>query len=210
MNKIFGENGILYRGINRIVDLIVLNVIFVLTCLPVITIGSACVSMYQLTIKMIKNEESYIVQSYVKGIKDNFKKSTIFWGCLLILLIVLSVDFFIVCSFAKPIRQILLTLLISVFLILMMVVSYVFPLMAKFENSLKNTLKNAFIISMSKIAHTVVIVGINVLPVIMFFCVEKMRIYIINYYVILGFSLSAYINSYFLRDVFKKVFDIEV
>lgn len=209
MNKIFGENGSIYRGINKLVDLIMLNVLFILSCVPIITVGVAYVSMYQITLKMIKNEESYIVRSYVKGIKENLKKATICWGVIVVILMVLGVDFFITFSLDNPIRKILLVLLLSVLLITIMVSSYVFPLMAMFENSLKNTVKNAVIISMSKIVYTVVIVSVNILPVGLIFCMENIEIDIVKFYLLIGFSLSAYINSFFLQSVFKKVFRIQ-
>lgn len=209
MNKIFGENGSIYRGINKLVDLIMLNVLFILSCVPIITVGVAYVSMYQITLKMIKNEESYIVRSYVKGIKENLKKATICWGVIVVILMVLGVDFFITFSLDNPIRKILLVLLLSVLLITIMVSSYVFPLMAMFENSLKNTVKNAVIISMSKIVYTVVIVSVNILPVGLIFCMENIEIDIVKFYLLVGFSLSAYINSFFLQSVFKKVFRIQ-
>lgn len=209
MDKIFGKNGMLYKGINKMIDLLILNVVFVLTCVPIITIGAAWVSMYQLTLKMIKNEEGYIVRSYMSGLKDNLKKATQAWMIVFTMLFVLGIDFLLVRSFVQPMRQILFPLLFSILLIVIIVASYVFPLMAKFENSLKNTLKNAVIISMSKIMYTIVIVGINIIPFVLFVFGGKVLIYGINFYVLLGFSLSTYINSFFLDYIFKKVFRLE-
>ena len=65
MNNFFGENGLLYRFVNKMVDLLVLNIVYIVTCIPIVTIGSANVALYDVTLKMCKNEDGYIIKQYL-------------------------------------------------------------------------------------------------------------------------------------------------
>ena len=74
----------------RVFDLMMLNIIFLIMCIPIVTIGANFTAMYYVTLKMIKNEETYIFRTYWKSFRENFKQATAIWLILLAVLIVLS------------------------------------------------------------------------------------------------------------------------
>ena len=96
MERFFNQEGWLYRFLNRLWDLIVLNVLFILTCIPIITIGASICALYTVTMKGVRKEDSYIASSYFKAFKENFKKGTLIWLLLLAVWSVLLVDIFLV------------------------------------------------------------------------------------------------------------------
>ena len=73
----------------RVFDLMMLNIIFLIMCIPIVTIGANFTAMYYVTLKMIKNEETYIFRTYWKSFRENFKQATAIWLILLAVLIVL-------------------------------------------------------------------------------------------------------------------------
>ena len=77
MKKFFNYEGGVWKALGKIADLMVLNFIYIICCIPIFTMGAAKTAMYGVTKKMAKNEESYIIRNFFSQFKENFKKSTI-------------------------------------------------------------------------------------------------------------------------------------
>ena len=204
MKNFFGQDGFVYRAVNKFVDLVVLNVMFVLSCIPIITIGAANTSLYTLTLKMCKNQEGYIVKEYWKSFKNNFKKSTIVWCLFLVLFLVLGIDFWIFEYYNLQMKKVLQIIVCAIFIISMMLYSYVFPLIAVFENTIGHYLKNSLIIAMTRIGYTLIIVMINVIPLVLFFIGGEWLAMGMRIFVLIGWALIAYVNSFLLNKVLER------
>ena len=74
-----GNDSWIMRILTRIFDLIILNLLFIICSLPVITIGTSLSALYSVTLKMVRNEEGYIVRGFFKAYKENLKQSMIIW-----------------------------------------------------------------------------------------------------------------------------------
>ena len=204
MKNILGQDGLVYRVLTKTVDLIILNILFCVSCIPIFTIGTACTALYSVTLKMCKNEESYNVRSYVQYFKQNFKKATVVWGLCALVLLLFYMDFSILASMKSEMGVVLTTAVLAAGLFVAMVLSYVFPLMAKFENTLPNIFKNALIISMTRILYTIPVTAVNLLFVFAMFAGGTPTVYGVPVYVIIGFALTAYVNSFLLGKVFER------
>lgn len=64
------------RFLTKVADLIILNILFLICCIPIVTIGAASTALYTVTMKSVRDEESYVIRSYFKAFKDNFKIGT--------------------------------------------------------------------------------------------------------------------------------------
>lgn len=202
-DKIFGVDGLLYRILNKLVDLLLLNVVFLVTCIPIFTIGCAVTALYGTTRCMLK-EEGYLIRGYLKNFKENFKKATIVWIVMLFVLLVLAVDFWILGGGSYGSLRWVRVVIMAIFVLWLMIFTYVFPLISKFENTVKNSLMNALIISMTRILFTVPLLLLNILPAAIWLIGGKVLIYGITAYLAVGYSVTAYINTYILEHVFKK------
>lgn len=202
-DKIFGVDGLLYRILNKLVDLLLLNVVFLVTCIPIFTIGCAVTALYGTTSCMVK-EEGYLIREYLKNFKENFKKATIVWIVMLFVLLVLAVDFWILSGESYGSLRWVRVVIMAIFVLWLMIFTYVFPLMSKFENTVKNSLMNALIISMTRIVFTVPLLLLNILPAAIWLIGGKVLVYGITAYLAVGYSVTAYINTYILEHVFKK------
>ena len=96
MERFLGQEGWLFRFLDRLWDLIVLNVLFIITCIPLFTVGAAISALYTVTMKGVRKEDSYIVRSYLSAFKENFKKSTILWLLMIAVWGVLLIDIFVI------------------------------------------------------------------------------------------------------------------
>ncbi len=147
MSGFFNMDSPVMRFLSRVCDLMILNFMCLICCIPIVTIGASVTALYSVTLKMVRGEESYIFKGFLKAFKENFKISTIIWLLLAVLGLLIFADYkatqFLPDNM-KNIFRILVGVVITFYLLLM---TYVFPYVARFENNVKNTLKNALLIS---------------------------------------------------------------
>ena len=93
MGGLFNINNGFFRAIGRIIDVCWLNILWVLTSLPIITIGASTTALYYTSMKMIRNEAGYVSSDFFRSFKDNFKQSTIIWLLLLLVTMILVCDY---------------------------------------------------------------------------------------------------------------------
>lgn len=184
-------------------DLIILNILFVICSLPVFTIGATTTAMYYVVLKMVKNEESYISRNFFRSLKQNFKQATIIWLALLAGAVLLFFDFNIV-SQAGSVGMFKFIAIGLYFILLLwgMIFVYVFPLLAKFDNTVKNTLKNALKMAVCHFPWTILLLAITCVP--MFFTLNYGAVLMIGlfFWPAIGFALTSFLNS----KIFTKIF----
>lgn len=145
MKGLFNYDGPVMSAMSRIADLIILNILTVLCCIPIITAGAALTALHYMTIKMVRKEECYIVRGYFKSFKQNFRQATIIWLILLVAMFIIWGDFFILNSGIISLPKAFSVIIMAVGFLFMMMVIYTFPVLARFDNTIRNTLKNAFL-----------------------------------------------------------------
>ncbi len=200
--KFFNFDNPVMQALTKLADLFILNLLFTLCCIPVVTIGASLTALYTVTLKAAKNEESYIVSSFFRAFKENFKISTLSWLIMLAAGIVLFLDFrfsaFLPVSYSQVIRVAAVSFSIIYFLLM----TYLFPYIARFENTLKNSFKNAFILSIIHLPYTFLFLIIALLSIALTIFIN-FQISGFLWFVI-GFSGIAYVNSLFFRKIFSK------
>ena len=201
----FGIDGKFYEIVSAIADLVILNLLFVLCSLPIFTIGASTTALFGVTKKMADNREGYIVRTYFKLFKENFKQSTAMWLILLMLSIIPTLDLYIVNSLKEGIVVTALKgLLLGFALAILFVFLYAMALQSTFENTIKTTLKNALLMGIGHFPWTLLILCITLRPVILIIFLGKDAVSIIYIMLFAGFALLAYLNSYILNFIFKK------
>lgn len=204
MGNLFNMDGGLFRFLGRLADLLILNIVFWVTCIPIVTIGAAWTSLYYVTLKMVRNEESYIVRSYFKSFKENFKQSTILWLFILVFIVILIADFQIINAFGGNVLNAVRLMISAIATLVIMVLMYLFPLLAKFYNTIKNTCKNAFLMAVRHLPFTIAMFVISVGSVVLTFFNAWTLNYGLLFWTTLGFATVAFANSWFLVRVFDK------
>lgn len=210
MGGIFRADSKFAMVLNRIVDIVILNVLFLLTSLPIITIGASLTAMYTITLKWVRHEEPYVVRTYFQSWKDNFFQSTICWLIELVVLVVIIMDVrvsaFVTGGIQVPI--IIVTGLLG--LIWLISVSFVFPVIARFDLPVKNILINSVCMPLSNLMSAITVIVINICPFII--AISSSRIfYLWVYLVIMGwFAAIAYASSVFTSRIFNRFIDQEV
>ena len=205
MGRLFNMESPLFQGLSRIADLMILNIIFLITCIPIVTIGAAWTSLSYMTLKMVRNEESYIVRGYFKSFKQNFKQSTLIWVIVLVLGFVLYMDYRIMAVMTDvPGHNLIMIGIYAITLIGLFIMQYLFPLVARFYNSTKNMFRNAFLMSVRHLPFTVIMSVIFIGSGILTFLNGYTLTYGILIWLLGGFALISMTNSWFMAKIFDK------
>ena len=204
MGRFFNMDNKFFVFMGKVADLCMLNLLCIACCIPVVTAGASLTALYYVTLKMVRNEEAYIFRSFFKSFKENFKKATIINVIMLIVAVLLYLDTNIAGNMGQTTGKILRMIFAVFTLLYVMVLLYVYPVLAKFYNSIKNTFKNAFLMAIRHLPFTFLMLVICVCPLAIFFIPSfQIQMSLILLFILFGPAVIAYANSHF----FVKIFD---
>ena len=203
-SQIFNYDNPIWSFIGKFCDLLILNILWILLSIPVVTAGAATTAVYYVTLKLVRDEEGPTIRSFFRSFKENFRQATLLWLILLAVGCLLAFDLYFFFYILKE-PSLLRTAMIAIFggfsLLYSFISLYVFPLQARFYNPVRRTLCNALIISVRHLLFTLGMLAVDgfylfaalfVLPVFM------------PLLILFGFPLIAFINSFVLVRIFDR------
>ena len=186
-------------------QLIALNLLWIVCSLPVITAGASTTALYYCTLKLHKDGDIRVFHDFFKSFKQNFKQATVINLIMLAVATILYMDLRIVGNIDGTMSQVLYIVFFAFGILYMMVFLYIYPVLAKFYNSIKNTFRNAFLMAIRHLPYTVLMAVITLLPAGVFFIksfrIQSMAIMLLCMF---GFALEAFINGHFLVKIFDN------
>lgn len=194
------DNGF-FSFINKVGDIIFLNLVFLLTCIPVITIGDALIALHTVTLKMAKGQEGYVVRGYLKAFKDNLKTGLLLGVVIEIILIILVYDCNVLMVSEESYATIGFMVTAIAIVVIIAIIQYLFPLLARYENKLKITLLNSALLAVSKLPYTIVLIVLMLIPGILVLITPYAWIYV----VFAGIVVSALLQGKILNKIFDKI-----
>lgn len=205
MSKLFRMDSPLMRFLTKIADLMVLNILFCVTSIPLITIGASWTALYSVTLKMVRDEEGSVSRSYFRSFRQNFKQATLLWLGVLVVLALLVLDIRVLNGMAGGTAPGLLRVGVEILALLgIMVLQYLFPSLARFEASLADTLKNACMMALAHLPKTALMTAAAV-GAVWITLINNTTIAIgLMVWPLIGFSLMAFGNSGILRKIFDN------
>ncbi len=200
MGRIFNLDSPLFTFLNRVADLIWLNVLTLICCIPVITVGASLTALNYVVLKMVRNEEGYLTRAFFKSFKQNFRQATLIWLVILAVIAILAGDFYIFQYSAVTFPSWMKTALFAVIMILLIAVMHVFPVLSRFENTVKNTFRNSFFMGILSLPKTLLMIVCWAVPVI----VGLSFFQIFPLVLMLGISGPAYVSALLYNKTFKR------
>ncbi len=202
--KFFDQEGPVFVFLSKMADMAILNLLFLVCCLPVFTIGAALTGLAYVTLKMNEGEEGYILKSFFKSFKQNFKQATLMWLMMLLFAVILYMDF----SFAQQMGGMVGTAFMvfvavgSVFWFF--ILSYAFPLLARFDNTIRGTFRNALLMALGNAPRMILMALIFGGSIFL----TAWNVTTITWgtliWVLFGFALMSYANSYLQLNMFRR------
>ena len=203
MQAFFSSDSKLMQAMGRIGDLVILNLLFFISCLPLFTIGAASAALYTVCFQMGTEKESGIFRTYVRAFRENFKQGTVVFLILALFLLAGFFDTLLLSSLAGWLRYgCILTAILLVLAVLMY--SYAFPLLSQFSNGTRATLKNSLFLSLGYLPRSLLIAAVNVFPMALALLDLYLFLQAGFLWVFLYFSAAAYLNSLLLKKVFAR------
>ena len=161
MQGLFGIDTPFYRFMLKFVQLMYLTFLWLVCSIPVITIGASTTALYYVCFKLAKDEESYLTRQFFNAFKVNFKQATCIWSIVFIIGCVLCVNNLSYWVFYEESTLLRLGFgLLTVMYFMMM--AFLFPSLAKFENTIQKTFIFALLMSFKLIGWTCVLLLISV------------------------------------------------
>lgn len=205
MNRFFSMDNKFFVFMGKVADLCLLNLVCLACCIPIVTAGASITALYYVTLKMVRNEESYIFRSFFKSFKQNFRQATIIHLIMVAAAVLLYLDTNIVKAMGEPMSQIMSVIFAVFTLVYAMILLYLYPILAKFYNSVKNTFTNAVLMAIRHLPYTIIMLIICALPLLIFFVPSlQMQMTLILLLLLFGMAVIAYLNSFFLVKIFDK------
>ena len=192
------------RFLGRIGDIIILNLIFVVTSLPVITIGTALSALYTVVMKLARGEDPSILKEYMKAFRRNMKPATISWLFMAAVGAFIFVDFRLVGAFSGTAYTVMRLLLAVIFGVWVLVFLYLFPYIARFENTVLNSIKNALFLSAAHVPSTVMMLVISVGMIVVTLFTSRTFVIGTIFWFFAGFAVAAYTQGFLFVRIFAK------
>lgn len=182
-------------------NIVLLNLLFILCALPVITAGASFCGLYHALLKMNRGEGS-VVSDFFSGFKSDFLKSTGLWIIVLLFAGGLWGNY-IFLSATESFSGWVMAIYLIIGIWTLVLFSYGFPLIAQFENKLFPTIRNALLLGITNVNKTLLMLIINLAFPVLLLLFTEVFLRVLVFFLALGFSLPAYFNSLILNKIFK-------
>ena len=204
MFGIFNLDSPIGRAMNTVADIMILSVLWVVCSLPVFTVGAATTALYYASMRSVRQEGS-VFKDFFRAFRDDFKKSLMFTLLLAGAVLLIAGDFWIFSKVQLAGESVLRVILYAVIFLLIMIVSYFFPLLARYDAATKAHIKNAFLLSISSPLTTLIVAAMNAAPILLFLIKPVWFFRVLPFITILWVGMAAHINSRILLKLFEKI-----
>lgn len=200
MNNLFNMDNPFFSTLSKLYDMLFLSVLWVIFSIPIITIGPASTALYYSVVKVIRKERGYLFREFVKSFRMNFKRGAIVGVLLTVVLVILFFDL----SYAIELLAVdsnkgslLVGVFIAITFLVISIGTYAFPILSRFEMTVRQLLKAAVFMSMRHIPFTILMVVVFIISVVVVVFLVPIMIFLIP-------ALSVLINSFMMEKIFKK------
>ena len=201
----FQPDSFLIRFLTKVCDLLFLNIMFVLSCATVVFSGAAVTSLYAMMLKMMRGRDCAPLKDFLRALRENFLPSfpaTILLFVDVTLLALLHTALYAETLLMPPALFILLTV-IAVFLTALL--SWLFPLLARFENTFPNHLSNAARLAVANLPVTFLLTAVNLLPLLLRVLIPASLGVVFAFWMLFGFAAGAWANAFYLNRIFETL-----
>lgn len=203
---IFSIDNAFGRFMDKVWKCIILNIIFLICCIPIITAGPALTALFSVLMKLVRDENVAVIKDYFEAFKRNFKQAFV----IHMMLIIAAVALFLNLYYGRQLRkeyeiykywQYLMYVITFVYL---MVLLYVYPLLAAFENTVRGTLQNALLLPITHIWWTLLMMAVTIIPLYLCYINVNIMEWGLLIYTFGGFAGIAYIHSLIFKRIFAQ------
>lgn len=205
MHLIFEPDSPIMQFLNRFSTLIILNILFLCTCIPIFTIGASLAALYDVVFRLDTDREGKTVRAYFRAFRSNFRQSTPVWLVFLTVIATSCINITYFSNMGSSFGHLLFVISAVILVNCMLVFGYAFPLISQFDNTFRNTLKNSLLLSVANLPRTLILAVINCFPWALLLMNLYTFIQLSFLWLVLYFAAAAYFNSRVLMKIFNDL-----
>jgi uncharacterized membrane protein YesL len=205
MHTLFNPENKFWNFMGKVTDVAVMSILWLITSLPLITVGASTAAFYSFTLDAIGDLEGNVFTCYFSAFRENFRKSTLLWLMQLAAFLFLSVNLYAAWRLylAKGVIALgLLSLALCGILIFIGTGLYLYPILVSYDFPIKKVITDSFIMAIGNPHVT--------LSNIVVFCLAGVCSYYISGLFFFWLGLAFFFSSYFVWGLFLKYAGVKV
>lgn len=188
--------------LGKVADIVILNLLTLLCCIPIVTIGASITAAHYTALKMHRDTDNYVVRNFFRSFKANLLQGILIW-ILWIVVVALSVFAYLFYP-EGGISTVLKIIMCSMLIFIAMTTMWLFPMQARFSNSIRITIRNAFMFSCRYILRTLGMLVVTATGAALWIFLGAELYWIPLFF---GLSLPIYLCAMMYSKVFEKLED---
>lgn len=202
--NLFNEDNFLHVFLNRVGDIVIANLLFLVCSIPLFTAGASLTALYHCMLRIARGTNTGITRMFFKSFRENFKQATGAWLILAAAAAILLLNIRFLLTSPSPAAKPLLLLSCGVLILVFVEGLYLFPVLAAFSNRLGALMKNAFLFAFIHFPTTLACALLLLLPLLMTYRDLALLPLYAFCWAFFGFGLIAYIQSLLMYRFFRK------
>ncbi len=204
MNNLFQPNSWPIRFLTRVCDLIILNVLTLIFCATVVCSGAAITALYSVTLRMMRKEDGFIVKGFFRAFRSNFIPSVPATILLFVDVLLFAVLYHALYAEVLVFSPNIFVLLSIAAVFLTVLLSYLFPLLARYDNTFLRQLGNAGRLALANLPVSCLLLAVNLLPLLVSLFFPAVCGGMVGFMGLIGAAAGAYVNSFYLNRIFGQ------
>lgn len=201
MKTLFSIDNPVVASMNKMADIVIVNLLTIVCCIPIFTIGASYTAMYQVLLKLYKRESAHVVREFFDAFRKSFKEATILWIIYLLFGAAIIIDFLLMYQVKTKFNAILTLLLYGIVAMVLISAVWCFAFVSRYKNSIFTTLLNSFVVGITHLGKTIVIGVLAVVPLLAMIHYLPLTLFV----VLFGVALTGYLQIILFNKVFMKI-----
>lgn len=202
MKKLFKYDGKFYRFMNKFGNLIILNLLFLLTSIPLITIVSSLSALYYATVKTVRTENGYPIREYMEAFKREIKKGLLMGTALVVSAVILYIDLLYVSQSPSLFGAISYAVFILLAIICFGLLIYYPIVLSRFKLKTMELLKLSLFMLFKHLPSTILLFIIYIAAGLVILLIPIPLVFIVP-------SVMLFFTSFITERIFKSYVSIE-
>jgi uncharacterized membrane protein YesL len=206
MRDFFNIESPFMQLLTRVGDLIIVNALYLVCCVPIVTIGAATAALHKVAQAIVYDTDNGIFKTFFRAFRENFKQATALWLMMLFFAAAMGCNYMLIAGFVAGTLATVLkgALVVAIGLVLVMA-AYMFPLMVRYTNTLRELATNALILAVVKLPRTVGLFLLSCMPLLILALSMETFLNTMVFWLAIGFGFTAYMSASLLKPVFAEL-----
>ena len=206
MKDLFNLESPFMQLLTRVGDLIIVNVLYLLCCVPIVTIGAATAALHKVGQAIVYDTDNGIARTFFRAFRENFRQATAMWLMMVVFAAAMGCNYLLISGFVAGTLATVLkgALVVAIGLVLVMA-AYMFPLMVRYTNTMRELATNALILAVVKLPRTVGLFLLSCMPLLILALSMETFLNTMVFWLTIGFGFTAYMSANLLKPVFTEL-----